>query len=184
MSDHLFDEMKAKLDTAMDVYQRDLNSIRTGRASAHLLDSVVVEAYGKKVPINQAASISIIDSKVISVQVWDKEVVKNAIKAIENSIAVNPIAEGQSLKIVLPDITEERRKELCKQASKHLENIKISSRNIRRDVIDKLKKMEKEKEINEDELKRFSDKVQKIIDDFTKKCEIKLLEKEKEIMKV
>lgn len=182
--DELFEELKSKLEMSVSIYKRDIAGVRTGRASAHLLDSAVVEAYGGKRPLTQLATVGVVDQKTISVQVWDKELVRNVVKGIEAAVGICPIAEGQSLRLILPDITEERRKELCKLASKHAENAKISVRNVRRDIMDKVKKMEKDKEITEDEQKRASERIQKLVDECVKEIESLSVIKEKEIMTV
>lgn len=179
-----FEALKVKLDSSFSVYTKDLAGVRTGRASAHLLDSAVVEAYGGRQALSRVATVSVVDQKTISVQVWDKELVKAAQKGIESAIGIAPNCQGQSIRVVLPDVTEERRKELCKLVARHAESAKVASRNIRREFMDKLKKMEKDKEIDEDDLKKMSDRVQKMIDEITKKIDETLDEKEKEIMTV
>lgn len=178
----LFDDLNSKLNASISIYKKDIAGIRTGRASAHLLDCVVVEAYSNRVPIQQVATVNVVDQKTISVQVWDKELVKSVAKGIESAIGICPISEGQSIRVILPAITEERRKELCKLAAKQAEAAKVVIRNIRRDFMDKIKKMEKNKEINEDEQKRASDRIQKIIDENIKKIDVLSSDKEKEIM--
>jgi len=185
MISKILESVKTSMDGAVQSLKKDLNGIRTGRASPNLLDSVVVDSYGQKMPLKNVANISVPEPKMILVQVWDRDAMKNAAKAIVDSgLGLNPIVEGQVIRIVLPDLTEERRKELIKVVGKHAEKSRIAIRNIRRDGIDELKKLEKAKEISEDDTKRHSNDIQKLTDDFNKIIDKIIEEKEKELMKI
>jgi len=185
MISKILENVKTSMDGAIQALKKDLNGIRTGRASPNLLDSVVVDSYGQKMPLKNVANISVPEPKMILVQVWDRDAMKNAAKAIVDSgLGLNPIVEGQVIRIVLPDLTEERRKELIKVVGKHAEKSRIAIRNIRRDGIDELKKLEKAKEISEDDTKRYSNDIQKFTDDFNKVVDKIIEEKEKELMKI
>jgi len=185
MSDEVIQDLESRMQKTISTLDKELGGIRTGRASASLVEPIVVEAYGNKMPISQLASVSTIDARTISVQVWDKETVKSVEKAISNAnLGVNPITEGQSIRFSLPSLTEERRIEFAKLASKYGENAKIALRNLRRDSMDTLKKSEKSSEISEDDLKKLSEKVQKTTDNNTKTIDEKVSAKEKEIKTV
>jgi len=164
---------------------KDLSTIRTGRAHSSMLDLVKVDVYGQSLPINQIGTISISDPQTLSIQVWDSNNVKFCEKAIrESDLNLNPIVDGQLLRIPVPKLNEDRRKELSKIVGQQSEKIKISIRNIRRNGMDYLKQEEKNKNISEDESKKLSNDLQKITDEFVKKIEIKIKEKEQEILKV
>jgi ribosome recycling factor len=185
MSDEIIKELEIKMQKTLSTLDNELGGIRTGRASASLVEPIVAEAYGSKTPISQLASVSTIDARTISVQVWDRETVKSVEKAISNAnLGVNPITEGQSIRFSLPSLTEERRIEFAKLASKYGENAKVALRNLRRDSMDSLKKSEKKGEISEDDLKKLSEKVQKTTDSKTKNIDEKISAKEKEIKTV
>jgi ribosome recycling factor len=178
-------EMTKRMEGALSSLKHSLNGLRTGRASASLLDPIKVEAYGSPMPISQVGSVNVPEPRMITLQVWDASLVNATVKAImESGLGLNPISEGQSIRIPLPDLSEERRKDLAKKAHEYGENGKISMRNIRRDGNDHFKRMEKDKEISEDEHKRLADEVQKITDDFVKKIDHAVEEKVKEIMQV
>lgn len=177
--------MKVKMTSAIDVLKKEFCGVRTGRASPNLLDNVYVEFYGQKMPIKQIANISIPEPKIIMVQVWDRDSLKPAVKAIsEAGLGVNPSVEGQSIRLVMPDLTEEARKDMVKLVGKLAEKSKVSIRNIRRDGMDSVKKMEKNKEITEDESKKASVNIQKITDEFVESIEKMVSAKEKELMKI
>ncbi len=162
-----------------------LSGLRTGRASTALLDPIKVEAYGSEMPINQVGSVSAPDAKTLLVQVWDKELVQSAEKAILNSgLGLTPNSEGQVIRLHIPNLSEERRKELVKKANEYTEQAKISVRNIRRGGIDAFKKQEKDKLISEDELKNYSQEIQKITDEFIAKIDGILSKKSKDIMSI
>ena len=163
----------------------DLSSIRTGRAHISMLDLIKVEVYGQKMPINQLGTISVPESQMITVQVWDASNAKFVEKAIrESELNINPTIEGQLIRIPVPKLSEERRKELIKIVKSQSEKIKISIRNIRREGMDYLKKLLKEKTISEDDNKKLSDQLQKITDKFISEVDNKITDKEKEILKV
>ena len=185
MSQNLKNELSEKMTKAMDILDREFSGLRTGRASIHLLDSVIVEVYGSKIPISQVGTVSTPDAKTITVQVWDKAMVKTVEKAIADAnLGVNPSSDGQLIRMNLPPLSEERRKELVKVAHKYGENTKIALRNVRRDGMDKLKQMEKGNEISKDEQHTYSNKVQKLTDEFIGKVEDNVKSKENEIITI
>jgi len=174
-----------RMNKAIDALKEEFASLRTGRASASLLDQIMVEAYGATVPISQVGAVSVPEPRSISVSVWDKGVVVSVEKAIRSSgLGLNPVVEGQNLRIPIPPLTEERRKDLAKLAGKYAEQQKIAIRNVRRDANDDLKKAEKEGVINQDEQKRMEGEVQKITDEAVKRVDEALKTKEQEIMQV
>jgi len=181
----LVKDLETKMQKTISSLEHDLGGIRTGRASTGLLEPIVAEAYGSKMPISQLATVSAIDARTLMIQVWDKEAVKAVEKAISNAnLGVNPATEGQVIRITLPSLTEERRTEYAKMAAKYGENSKIALRNLRRDHLDQLKKEEKSGAISEDDLKKLSDTIQKITDNYTKQIDDKVAHKEKEIKNV
>jgi ribosome recycling factor len=176
---------KDRMDKSVVALKEEFASLRTGRASASLLDQVMVEAYGSSTPLNAVASISVPEPRQINVNVWDKGVVVSVEKAIRNAgLGLNPVVEGQNLRIPIPPLTEERRKELVKVAGKYAEQQKVAVRNIRRDANDDLKKAEKASVISEDELKKMETEVQKMTDEAIKRIDEALKTKEQEIMQV
>lgn len=178
-------EMSKRMESSIASLKHSLNGLRTGRASVSLLDPIKVEAYGSPMPISQIGSVNTPEPRLITVQVWDASLVTATVKAIlDSGLGLNPIAEGQSIRIPLPDLSEERRKDLGKKAHEYGEAGKISIRNIRRDGNDHFKKLEKDKEISEDDCKRLTEEVQKVTDDFIKKVDIAVEEKIKEIMQI
>lgn len=173
--------IKRKMDSAIEVLQKEYAGLRTGRASASLLDPVTVEVYGSRMPINQVGTVNVPEPRLLIVQVWDQSVVKNVEKAIRDAgLGLNPQPDGSNIRIPIPDLNEERRTELTKIAGKYAEAAKVSVRNVRRDGMDTIKK----DKFPEDEQKRLSDEVQKMTDEAIKKIETMMAEKEKEIMKV
>ncbi|MBL8692113.1 MAG: ribosome recycling factor [Rhodospirillaceae bacterium] len=177
--------LQRRMDGALDVLKKEFGGLRTGRASATLLDPVHVDAYGSNVPLNQVAGVSVPEPRMIVVQVWDRGVVKAVDKAIrEAGLGLNPQTEGQTIRLPMPELTQERRKELTKVAHKYSEAAKVSVRNVRRDGMEGLKKAEKKGEITEDEHRRLSEVVQKKTDEHVKKIDEMLAQKEQEIMKV
>lgn len=174
-----------RMDKAVAALKEEFGSLRTGRASASLLDQVMVEAYGANTPINQVAAISVPEPRSISVNVWDRGLVVSVEKAIRNAgLGFNPVVEGQMLRVPVPPLTEERRKDLAKLAGKYAENQKIAVRNVRREANDDLKKAQKDAVISEDELKRSENEVQKFTDEAIKRIDEALKTKEQEIMQV
>ena len=180
-----FNDIQNRMNAAIDALARELSGLRAGRASINLLDTVMVEAYGNKVPVKQVANISVADTRMLVIQAWDKSTIKPIEVAIQNSnLGVSTQIDGQSIRVIVPELSEERRKEICKLAGKYAEQAKVAIRNIRRDGMDGLKKAEKAKEISEDESKKHSEKVQKYTDDFVKKIDEVLAKKEAELLKV
>lgn len=186
MSDGIdFKDLQRRMDGAVTAFKSDLASLRTGRASVNLLDPVMVEAYGSPMPINQVATISVPEPRMLSVSVWDKTQVQAVDKAIrESNLGFNPIVDGTNLRIPLPELNEERRKELAKIAHQYAESARIAARNVRRDGMDHLKKAEKDGEISQDVHHGSADRVQKITDDTIAEIDMLLEEKEAEIMQV
>ncbi|MCA6297533.1 MAG: ribosome recycling factor [Phenylobacterium sp.] len=174
-----------RMDKAVSALKEEFASLRTGRASANLLDQIMVEAYGATTPLNQVAAITVPEPRSISVSVWDRGVVVSVEKAIRSSgLGLNPVVEGQNLRIPIPPLTEERRRDLAKIAAKYAEQQKVAIRNVRRDANDDLKKAEKDSVINQDEQKRMETEVQKITDEAVKRVDEALKTKEQEIMQV
>jgi ribosome recycling factor len=181
----IFSDMEAKMSKSLDSMKHNVNGLRTGRATPSLLDAIRVEAYGNFTPLNQVGNISAPEARLLVVQVWDKGMAKSVEKAIrEADLGLNPATDGNVVRVPIPDLTEERRRELVKKAGEYCEQAKISMRNVRRDTMDTLKKLEKDKRISEDQLKTLSEKAQKITDANTKKTDDLLEEKSKEIMKI
>ncbi|CAN5725293.1 ribosome recycling factor [soil metagenome] len=174
-----------RMDKAISALKDEFASLRTGRASAGLLDQVMVDAYGSTVPLNQVAAVSVPEPRSITVSVWDKGMVVAVEKAIRSSgLGFNPVNEGTNLRIPIPPLTEERRKDLAKIAGKYAEQQKIAVRNVRRDANDDLKKAEKNGAINQDDQKRMEAEVQKMTDESIKRVDEALKTKEQEIMQV
>jgi ribosome recycling factor len=176
---------KDRMDKAVAALKEEFGSLRTGRASATLLDQVQVDAYGSAMPLNQVGSVSVPDARMLMVNVWDRGLVVSVEKAIRNAgLGLNPLVDGQNLRIPIPPLTEERRKEIAKIASKYAEQQRVAVRNIRRDANDDLKKAEKDGAVNQDEHKRLESEVQKITDEAIKRIDEALKTKEQEIMHV
>ena len=174
-----------RMDKAVGALKEEFITLRTGRANAGLLDQVMVEAYGATSPITQVGSVSVPDPRSITVSVWDKGLVVSVEKAIRNAgLGLNPVVEGQNLRVPIPPLTEERRRDLAKLASRYAEQQRIAVRNVRREANDDLKKAEKDGAISQDELKRMSDEVQKLTDEAVKRVDEALKTKEHEIMQV
>lgn len=178
-------DIAGKMQKSIEAYQKDLTRIRTGRASLSLLDGVKVQAYGSPMPLNQVASLTIPESRMIAIQPWDPQLIGDIEKAIYKSdLGLNPVSDGKIVRISIPQLTEERRKELVKQVKKIGEEYRVAVRNLRRDAIDSLKKMKKDKEISEDDQFKLQDDVQKATDKYIGKIDAILVEKEKEVMEV
>ena len=174
-----------RMDKAVQALKEEFAGLRTGRASANLLDQVTVDAYGSQMPLNQVASISVPEPRSISVNVWDRGLAVSVEKAIRNAgLGLNPVVEGQNLRIPIPPLTEERRRELAKVAGKYAEQQKIAVRNVRRDAMDDLTRAEKDNVITQDEHRRMDAEVQKLTDDAVKRVDEALKTKEQEIMQV
>ncbi|MBX9977411.1 MAG: ribosome recycling factor [Alphaproteobacteria bacterium] len=185
MTDELTKDMQRRMTQALDMLHKELGGLRTGRASVNLLEHIKVDSYGSMTPLNQVATVSAPESRLLTVQVWDRGLAKAVEKAIRDAnLGLNPAAEGQVIRVPLPALNEERRSELSKIAAKYAEDARIAVRNVRRDGMDTLKKREKDKEISEDEHKRFSADIQKVTDEHIKKIDAQLEAKQKEIMQV
>jgi ribosome recycling factor len=176
-------DINRRMHGALENLKHDLAGLRTGRASIALLDPIQVEVYGANMPINQVATVSVPEPRMISVQVWDKSNLSAVEKAIRNAgLGINPITDGQMIRLPIPDLTEERRKELAKLASQYAEKARVAVRNVRRDGMDALKTDEKKHEISEDEHKRLGTEVQKMTDDTIKEIDAAAHAKEQEIL--
>ena len=179
------DELRRRMDGALKALHTEFSGLRTGRASANLLEPIIVEAYGSPMPINQVGTIGVPEPRLITVSVWDRGLVGSVEKAIRDSgLGLNPMSDGQLVRVPIPDLSQERRAELTKIAGKYCESAKIAVRNVRRDGMDALKKAEKDGDISQDEHKRDADKIQTLTDEFVKKIDELLVAKEKDIMTV
>jgi ribosome recycling factor len=185
MIDEIQSEMKASMDKSIDILQRDLRRIRTGRASLALLDGIMVDYYGSSTPINQLASLSIPEPRQIVIQPWDSHAIQDIEKAIlKSELGLTPSNDGKVIRIVLPPLTAERRKELVKVVKKMAEEFKVQMRNHRRDANDLLKELKKDKTISEDDLHKEQERVQKATDDYIGRVDKIVAEKEQEIMEI
>ncbi len=179
------DDLKRRMGGAIEVLRREFTGLRSGRASASLLEPIVVPAYGSEMPLNQVATINVPDPRMLSVQVWDQGLVQAVDKAIRSTgLGLNPLIEGQVLRIPIPELNEERRRELFKVAGKYAEQARVSVRNVRRDGMDRLKKTEKSGEIGQDEHRSSADEIQSLTDEHIAKIGEMFADKEKEIMQV
>ncbi|QEX17156.1 ribosome-recycling factor [Hypericibacter terrae] len=185
MPDAMTADLQRRMDSAIEALQREFSGLRTGRASSHLLDKVVVKAYGSDMPINQVGNVNVPEPRMISVQVWDRGLVIAVEKAIrEAGLGLNPVTDGQLVRIPIPELSQERRQELTKIAHKYAEQARVAVRNVRREGMEALKKMEKDGKISQDDHRHRSDEVQKMTDGHIKKVDEALAQKEKEIMQV
>ncbi len=176
-------DIERRMHGAVESLKSDLIGLRTGRASINLLDPIVVDVYGSTMPLNQVATVSAPEPRLLSVQIWDKSNVTPVEKAIRNAgLGINPITDGQNIRLPIPDLTEERRKELAKLVNQYAEKAKIAVRNVRRDGIDALKADEKKKDISEDDRKRHETEVQKVTDSIIGEIDVAAAAKEKEIL--
>ena len=176
-------DVERRMKGAVESLKSDLQGLRTGRANASLLDPVVVEVYGSMMPLSQVASVSVPEPRMLSVQVWDKSNMIPVEKGIAHAnLGLNPIIDGQTLRLPIPDLTQERRKELAKLAGQYAEKAKIAIRNVRRDAMESLKTDEKKKEISEDDRKRSEEQVQKLTDQYVKETDEAAAKKEQEIL--
>jgi ribosome recycling factor len=181
----LLKDLRHRMDGAINVLEGDLRGLSTGRASAHLLDPVMVEAYGSKMHISQLGSVTTPDSRTVAVQVWDASMVKTVEKAIADAnLGINTATDGNIIRLPIPQLNEERRKELAKLSHKYGENSKIAVRNIRRDGMESVKKMEKDGHVSEDDLHVINDDIQKLTDEFVSKIDAQIKSKEQEILSV
>lgn len=176
-------DIERRMNGAVESLKSDLSGLRTGRANTSLLDPVVVEVYGAMMPLNQVATVSAPEPRMLSVQVWDKANVTAVEKGIAKSnLGLNPMIDGQNVRLPMPDLTQERRKELAKLAGEYGEKAKIAIRNVRRDGMEALKDDEKKKEISEDDRKRSEDEVQKLTDKYVAETDEAVAKKEQEIL--
>lgn len=184
MHDHIH-SLEERMKSSVEALKREFQSIRTGRANPAILDGVFVNAYGGRMPLNQLSNINVPDARMLTVQVWDKTMVKAVEKAIiDSDLGINPVTEGEVIRLPMPDLSQERRRDYVKMVSKHAEAARISLRNIRRDGIDALKKMEKDKAISEDDLHRGSTKIQEMTDKYVSVVDELSQKKEKDIMQL
>ena len=179
------DDLVKRMDGAINSFSGDLVGLRTGRASTNMVDGILVDAYGQKMPIDQVGSISVPEARMISIQVWDKGLVIAVEKAIhESGLGLNPQADGELIRIPIPELNEERREELSKIAGKYAEQSRIAIRNVRRDGMDEIKKIEKDGTVGKDRAVDLSNEVQELTDDYIKKIDEMLSQKENEIRQV
>lgn len=178
-------ELEKRMQGAVEVLRREFAGLRTGRASASLLEPITVPAYGGEMPLSQVATVSVPEARMLSVQVWDRSLVKAVDKAIRNSgLGLNPAVEGQTLRVPIPELSEERRAELAKVAARYAEEARVAVRNVRRDGMDRLKRAEKEGEISQDQHRSLADRVQQLTDQEIKQINDMLAAKEAEIRTV
>lgn len=185
MSEVDFKDLERRMEGALEVLHKEFSGLRTGRASSNMLETVMVNAYGGVMPLNQLANVNVPEPRLLVVQVWDASMSKAVEKAIRDSgLGLNPQSEGAVIRVPVPDLNEERRAELSKVAKKYAEGTRVSIRNIRRDGMDQIKKGEKDNDISEDEARRLSDEVQKLTDSYIAKVDDLANKKEKDIMTV
>lgn len=185
MSKPDLNRFKERMDKAITALKEEYGGLRTGRASAGLIEPITVEAYGSTMPINSVGAISVPEPRMIVVNVWDKGLVVAAEKAVRNSgLGLNPIVDGQTLRIPIPPLTEDRRKDLAKLAGKYAEQQKVAVRNVRREAMEELKKLEKDGQISQDDQKRLEGEIQTFTDQAVKRIDEALKTKEQEIMQV
>lgn len=178
-------DIERRMQGALNVLRTEFGGLRTGRASASLLEPVTVEAYGSQMPLNQVATISVPEARMISVQVWDRSMVDAVDRAIRDAnLGLNPVVEGQFMRIPIPELNAERRQELVKVAHKYAEQAKVAVRHVRRDGLEHIKKVEKDKAIGEDEGRSLAERVQKLTDKYVAEVDGALAVKEKEILQV
>ncbi|MEM7728110.1 MAG: ribosome recycling factor [Pseudomonadota bacterium] len=178
-------DYRKRMDGALDSLRKEFGGLRTGRANAALLDGIVVSAYGSEMPINQVASVSVPEARMLTVSVWDKTMVGPVEKALrQSSLGLNPVVDGQTLRIPMPPLTEERRRDLTKIAGTYAENAKIAVRNVRRDAMNTLKRLEKDGEMSENEQKAHEKDVQTATDSLVDSIDQALSQKSEEIMQV
>jgi len=185
MADPRLAEFSRRMDCALEAMKKEFGGLRTGRASASLLDPVHVSAYGNDMPLNQVGTVNVPEPRMITVQVWDRGLVGAVEKAIRDAgLGLNPAADGSTVRVPIPELSQERRQELSKVAHKYAEQARVAVRNVRRDAMDSLKKMEKDGKISQDEHHHLTDLAQKMTDEHVKKVDEALAHKEKEILQV
>ena len=183
--DALLKDIQRRMDGALEALRKEFGGLRTGRASTSLLEPVMVNAYGGMVPLNTLANINVPEARLITVNVWDRGLVKAVDKAIrEAGLGLNPQTEGQTIRVPIPDLNEERRRELTRVAAKYAEAARVSVRNVRRDGIESLRKQEKDGDISQDEQKKLERDIQHLTDDHIKKVDETLAQKDREILQV
>ncbi len=179
------DDFAKRMDGALEALRKEFAGLRTGRASVNMLDPVMVEVYGSMMPLNQVGTVNVPEPRLITVQVWDKGSVKAVEKAVrEAGLGLNPQADGQLIRVPIPELNQERRTEIVKIAGRYAEGARVAVRNVRRDAMDALKKAEKDGDMTEDEHKSWSEKVQKQTDEHIKKIDELLTGKEKEVSQI
>ena len=183
--DQVFEQAKAKMEKTLTALHNEFATMRAGKASASVLDKITVDYYGTPTPIQQIAAVSVQEGRILVIQPWDVTQIKPIEKAIQASdLGINPMNDGKVIRLTFPPLTEERRKLLAKDVSKYTEEAKVSIRSTRRDIIDKIKKMQKDSEITEDDLKDGEKEAQEVTDEYVKKIEELASKKEKEIMEI
>ena len=183
--DTLLRDLRRRMDGAVEVLRKEFGGLRTGRASASLLEPITVAAYGGTVPLNQLANVSVPEPRMITVQVWDRAMVKAVDKAIrEAGLGLNPQTEGQVIRVPIPDLNEERRRELTRVTAKYAEQTRVSVRNIRRDGVEMLRRREKDAEISQDQQRKLQQDVQHLTDDYVRRIDEALTQKDREILQV
>jgi ribosome recycling factor len=185
MNREVMEELEEKLKKSLTTLKKDFSKLRTGVASVSLLEDIKVDYYNQPTPLNQVASIGVQDSRTITIQPWDSSIIGELEKAIQKSdLGVNPMSDGKIIRLSFPKLTEERRKELTRLGNKMLESTRVAMRNVRRDINEKLKKMEKDKQLSQDDLHKNQDEVQKLTDRYIEMAEKTYSEKEKEILSI
>jgi ribosome recycling factor len=183
--DTLLKDLRRRMDGAVEVLRKEFGGLRTGRASASLLEPITVAAYGGTVPLNQLANVSVPEPRMITVQVWDRAMVKAVDKAIrESGLDLNPQTEGQVIRVPIPDLNEERRRHLTRVAAKYAEDAKVAVRNVRRDGVEMLRRREKDAEISQDQQRKLQQDVQHLTDDYVMRIDEALAQKDREILQV
>jgi ribosome recycling factor len=183
--DALLKDLRRRMDGAIEVLRKEFGGLRTGRASASLLEPVHVPAYGGMSPLNQLANISVPEPRMITVQVWDRSIVKAVDKAIrEAGLGLNPQTEGETIRVPIPDLNEERRRELTRVSAKYAEHARVAVRNVRRDGIELLKRREKDADISQDQQRKLQQEVQHLTDNYIGRIDEALAQKDKEILQV
>ncbi len=178
-------DMKRRMDGALEVLHREFAGLRTGRASANLLEHLMVDAYGQKMPITQVGTVGVPEPRLLTVQVWDRALISHVEKAIrESNLGLNPQSDGQLVRVPIPPLTEDRRKEITKIASRYNEEAKVAIRNVRRHGLDELKRLEKEGKISQDDGKKLTKEVQDMTDQYVNKLDDAFAHKEKDILQV
>ncbi|HEY1258417.1 MAG TPA: ribosome recycling factor [Stellaceae bacterium] len=181
----LLQDLRRRMDGALDVLRKELGGLRTGRASVSLLEPITVAAYGGNMPLNQLANVSVPEPRMITVQVWDRAMVKAVDRAIrESGLGLNPQTEGQVVRVPIPDLNEERRRELTKVSARYAEQARVAVRNVRRDGIEGLRRQEKDGSIPQDQQRKLQQEIQRLTDDFIGRIDETLAQKDREILQV